>query len=624
MHRAVPPVVVVLLGGLASIGPAAAGLAPHAAHPGDRIAVVDSLRRFDANVLDLYSTNDGVIGFDRASGNSGLQFPRDSGKAVMFAGGLWVAARVAGATRVTVGEYSSEWQPGRIVGGLPEPPGPAALRNWKVRTLQGFRVDSDSIFVAGVPPADVVAHESWSDYRVLAAPTGAPTGSNPIVLPLGSGAGTLPGPGPLLPGDLALWSVFNDANAARHTNNAGETPPLGLEVRQTVFGFDTTPASTAFVRWTLVHRGTSALDSAVVTFWVDPDLGGASDDLVGWDAPRQMGYAYNADNDDNVYTTRPPAFGVRYLSGPDGSRAGSFNKYIGGTDPASAIETDRLMRGFKHDGSPWIDPRTGLGTRFPFPGDPIGQGGWRDSLPSDRRFLVSTPPFHLAPGDSATFLFALVVGQGDERLDSIARLRCQAELFDSTFTGFSRIYPSRLALLDAESSSHDIHFLWSVEGENFRPLLLRRHFGTSVEWPEDDEGVAQIDQFHSPGRIGYSGDPLPPGQRWTYGLFDPCDPFRPLARVVLDGVGGAIEFRVTSPVTNGPLTLFLTLQAGTTARLEAFSVAGRRMLGRDLAAPVDRPGTTVVAESEAWPTGLYFLRLTQAGEVLTRRAVIVR
>ena len=37
--------------------------------------------------------------------------------------------------------------------------------------------------------------------------------------------------------------------------------PLGLEVRQSVFGFPSLPG-VAFVRWTLVHRGSAPLDSA--------------------------------------------------------------------------------------------------------------------------------------------------------------------------------------------------------------------------------------------------------------------------------------------------------------------------------------------------------------------------
>ena len=45
-------------------------------------------------------------------------------------------------------------------------------------------------------------------------------------------------PGPDVLGDQMLWCVYNDADPDNHTNDAGNSTPLGIEIEQTTFGFD--------------------------------------------------------------------------------------------------------------------------------------------------------------------------------------------------------------------------------------------------------------------------------------------------------------------------------------------------------------------------------------------------
>src|SRR5262249_5377048 len=123
---------------------------------------------------------------------------------------------------------------------------------------------------------------------------------------------------PLLFGDQTLWSVANDAVATDHSNSVGNTAPLGLELRQTVFGFarggDLDRA--LFVKFDLHNRGAKTLDDAYVALWTDVDLGGFVDDLVGCDTTLDLGFTYNADDDDEVYGAHPPAIGLAFLQGP--------------------------------------------------------------------------------------------------------------------------------------------------------------------------------------------------------------------------------------------------------------------------------------------------------------------
>ncbi len=611
MRRSIPAALVSLLA-LAAPPPADAARAPDRGAP-FRIAALDSSRRFDANRLDLRTTNLGWLGVDPTFFGGGLEFPRGSGSSVIFASGLWVGGLIAGAPRVTVAEYASEWRPGRILGGLPEPPASPDLRSWKVVPAGAWRGPLDSARVVSPGPGDPIAHEAWSAYVARAAATGAPTRT--VSLPQGTA------PGPDLPGDLALWSVFHDADASAHAHPATGTPPLGLEIRQTVFGFATTPSNVAFVRWTIHHRGTAPIDSAYAAFWADPDVGAGGDDLVGWDPVRQMGYAYNATNSDAVYGDRPPALGVRFLAGPTGNEAGAFSMYLGGSDPDTVTRVYDLLRGRRSDGQPWIDPGTSQPTRFPFPGDPVAGTGWLDANPADRRFLVSSGPFQLAPGDSVELLYAVGVGQDRDRLASIARLRCQADLArEAADAAFAPRFPARLATTEATSAPGGVRIRWHAEGAGLRPLDVLRHAGGPLDpWPDVAETRARLDPDAS-GDLQYDDAPLATGERWTYGLFDACDPLRPLATVTLLGPLPGPAFRVTSPFRPGTLELFLSNAFAGPARLEGFAVGGRRVLQRELVLP---PGTSVLALPGIgrFPPGLYVFRLTQGGTSRTARAV---
>ena len=500
----------------------------------------DSERRFDANDLDLWTTNYGSLAFDVPTANPGLEFPRGSSKFVVFAAGLWVGAQVAGEKRVTLAEYSQEWGPGRILGGAPEDPFGPGLRSWKVVPVGGFSTPPDSEFlVSGT--GDPVAHEAWSQYVAQAGPTGAP----------------VDGVGPNLPGQLALWAVFNDADPNLHFNDAGQTAPLGLEVKQEVFGFRADLPGVAFVRWTLEHRGSSPLDSAYVGFWCDPDLGTFTDDLVGWSGFHALGYAYNGQAVDGVYGSAPPATGVQYLGGPAGIPLAAFSPYGNGEDPNSAVQSYRLLQGLDRSGNEYVDPTSSLPSRFPYSGDPGAGLGWLDPTPRDRRFMVSVGPFRFTPGEAATFTFALLAAQGKDRFDSIERLECVATAARNAYKqDYIRPFPPlgpecdvavpvALSLEEATCSEGVVRLAWYVAGENAGPFDLARRSDGSEAW--SPLGSVSVDGTR---RVRYEDRSVVAGERWIYGLFDPRRPDVPLDQVVVN-VPGAPATALALSVSSG-------------------------------------------------------------------------
>lgn len=358
---------------------------------------IDNDDRMDVNTLDMVVTNHGSLAFDLITSNAGLIYPRGTIKTAVFAAGLWIGAKVGGQIRTAVGEYSQEYTPGPMAAGTFQPDQPA---------FRNFKFDA----------ANPLTGSDLSDYLAQGGPTDS----------LGN---------PQLLGDATIWSVFNDADPAVHTNSAGSTLPLGVEVQQTVFAFHQQGPldNTIFVKWKIINKGANTLDSTFVSVWSDPDLGGATDDLVGCDTTLSLGYCYNATNSDNQYGTTPPAVGYDFFKGPivGGTPLGmtSFNKYINGTDPQSQTETYNYMTGLNKDGSPVhvLDNLALPVTKFQVSGlNPAGANSasnWLDSNPNDRRLMLSSGPFTMAPGDTQEVVTAIIIGQGTSRTSSVVALK---------------------------------------------------------------------------------------------------------------------------------------------------------------------------------------------------------
>jgi hypothetical protein len=374
---------------------------------------IDLTSYFDANSLLMFVGNTGSFAYDKTAllgKNDGLYFPRTTNKTAVYAAGIWVGAKVSGETRVTVAEYSNEYVPGPMLNGT-------------------FQPDNPVFHVYKIKQGDT--RLSNPDYANWPYDQGAPVVKNHL------GNDSIGADGyriPLCWGKQALWSVFNDARSAEHSNHAGSTPPLGVEVQLYAYGSDLSCelGQTVFLRYTLINKGANSLESTYVGLWGDPDLGSAYDDLTGCDSTLSLAYCYNA-GPDPIYGAAPPTVGFGLLQGPmvpspgdSAWRSGegrwlpdfrnlpmtAFNKYINGTDPSSAIESYNYLGGLDRTGATVIDPTTGLPTKFVCSGDPWTGTGWLDNAPADRRFMLSSGPFAMAPGDTQEVVAAVMVGAG--------------------------------------------------------------------------------------------------------------------------------------------------------------------------------------------------------------------
>ncbi len=354
-----------------------AGLSRSAAAP-----EIDHHAFIDANQLLMFVTNEGSFAHDNAGvmgRPDGLYFPKGSDYTWMYAGGLWLGGYVEDNLRVSVAEYTHTYTPGPMNNGTYQQDNP----EFKVYKIYRGLYE-DGFYHDPRPATDPVAQEQWDDYHNWPAEMGAPT---------------YPDGRPRFLGRQTLWSVFNDAEPAKHTNDAGSAVGLGVEVQHTTYAMGATGPLRRCIynRYLLINKGGTAIDDMHLSLWADPDVGYAFDDLIGCDTTMNLGYAYNASAMDSIYGAGPPAVGICLLSGPmvaskgDSARfmgewrreyrnlpMSAFGKYIEEASPANAQQSFYYMYGLDGSGNYIYNPYTYSPTPYMYPGNPVTGDGWLD------------------------------------------------------------------------------------------------------------------------------------------------------------------------------------------------------------------------------------------------------
>ncbi len=275
---------------------------------------------------------------------------------------------------------------------------------------------------------------------------------------------------PALLGDQSIWWIMND-RGNEHRADGSDTPPIGLEVHAMAFAFNTDGdlGNTTFYKYNLYLKGTGPATDMYIGLFSDPDLGNYKDDWVGSDTVRSMGFVWNADNDDegsDGYGV-PPALGYDFLQGPLVPSPGDtayvsgeprpdsrnlkmtgfvyFNNLIDSTDatgdPRNGEGYYNYLSGKWRDGQPITFGGNGRDfsndpAHFIFPGDPgesnaacqywsecNSDGLGTNIRPSDRRFVMSSGPFTMNPGEVQQIVFGIIWARGRDNFDSVQELK---------------------------------------------------------------------------------------------------------------------------------------------------------------------------------------------------------
>jgi hypothetical protein len=401
----------------------------------------------DGNNVRARLYNTGSL-FWKGSGNL-YRVPREGEADAIFASGIWIGGLDAnGALRFAGTAYGPfEYFPGPL-DASGNPPTDCSVYDHIYRVS---RQDIALYDLNGTSTADMIDWP-WQ----LGAPVRDGDG-NPDNYSLAGG--DRPG----LIGEQTAWWVMNDAGGPK---NWSRTRPIGLEVQVTAFVLAGSDAldNTTFYWYRIVHKGSQTLSRTWFGIWSDPDLGNSADDYVGSDTTLGIGFVYNGDAVDegaDGYGV-PPALGYDFLQGPlvpdpsggtwidpDGTehpdstrrRMTNFVFYSSSSSPygnpsGATFDPYRYLQSIWRDGTPMTVGGNGYGgterTTFMFPGDPVTGAFWSEAntdgqgsrnVPSDRRFLMSTGPFDLEPGDVQEIVYAVVWSQSTDHLASVTKLR---------------------------------------------------------------------------------------------------------------------------------------------------------------------------------------------------------
>lgn len=432
------------------------------------------------------------------------------GKAdAIFAGGIWLSGITEGDNklRMAAATYGTwEFWPGPLDANG-NPPADCSIYD---RIYKVSLSDITTLNETGVSTSDI-AEWPWQ----IGAPVKDGDG-NP------NNYDITKGDRPDMIGDQMIWWVMNDVgNAHKRTS----TDPIGVEVQTTAFAFNQAGdlGNMTFYRTKIIYKGKSNLTQTMLSLWSDVDLGDSSDDYLGVDTTLSLGYVYNSDEfdgSDHGYGSAPPAIGYDFFQGPlvDGKRLGVtyFHYFLNGDpvcgDPQpSSTEYRYAQTGRCRDGRRLSATGDGASgnppyTNFAFTGDPVTGRGWSEmnnngaggrSRNGDRRFVMSTGPWTMKPGEVQEIVYGIVWARAKTALGSLAKLRLAdtkaQDLFNNNF-----VAPNPPDAPNVTVSANDgqifLNWSWSANSDNYLDSYKEAKYSYNLEGYIVKQYASEVDQ----------------------------------------------------------------------------------------------------------------------------------
>jgi len=417
------------------------------------------------NVNTVFRT-DGIFNYDKITftdSRAGMIWPvtASARKTVNFTSGLWVGGKINGQIKTAIAAFDSHFQPGNIpvIGQVPGQSvcNDPKFRAYHVQLTNPNFVDGGSETKLAGGRTYTFNYDSWANWPIDMGAPYVEVNGIPGYQPSADGDRPGIGDSEARPDEI-LFMVYMDYTGCTNNNHAfgislpGGTPPMGVEVQQLSFGFNG-PGLTDmyFVKWKVINKSADQWDSTYFSVFDDADVGNSFDDAVGCDTLNNIGYIYNADNDDQDYGAAPPAIGYKYLQSPivntgnpldtahlpSGNLIGylalgltGFNYFINSApdpclnDPDEYVAGYNFMKGLDGCGRTKINPISNQPTLFSYDGDGCTRTGWYDSLVSghDVRFMQNSGPFTMHSNDTQTVVIGCFVGKGGNNIQSLCAL----------------------------------------------------------------------------------------------------------------------------------------------------------------------------------------------------------
>lgn len=486
------------------------------------------------NINTVFRT-DGYFNYDKitfVSGDAGFIWPVAAAQRMttVFASGLWIGAKVnIGSNqkelRLAASMYNTHYSPGNIpvIGQVPPSSvcSDPAFSGYLVSLNDQSLVNGGTITKNAGGRTYTFVYSSWTSW---------PVGQGAPYVEVNGIAGYQPGWNSDRPGtgignsrpSEMMFSVFMDYTNctnnphARELSLPGGTLPLGVEVQQLAYAFDSEGfRDTYFIRYKIINKSGKVWDSTYIGLVNDADLGEANDDATGCDTSRNIAFTYNFDNNDPVYGAAPPAVGYRMLQGPvvftgnnsDTAKlpcntlvgykmklmSGHFGFSNSGTvcygDPDSASVAYEMLRGKDGCSNTLINYTTGQPTTYVYSGDACTKTGWYDSTGNDVRNLMNSGPFTMNSGDTQVVVYSYTIARGSNNNQSVCALLNATD-------NIKNYYYNCFNLIGIEPASNMIPAKYSLEQNYPNPF----NPNTSIKFSVPKSGFVKLVIYDALGR----------------------------------------------------------------------------------------------------------------------------
>ena len=425
------------------------------------------------NAVSTLFTSDGSLNYNGSTGAPAYFVPQDSMQATIFCAALWVGGLDAGRQLHIAGQTyhqggNTDFWPGPMMDSLSYSTHEDTVWNhvWIVykSTIDSFRAGK---FGHVIPPS-IANWPGNGDVALGEMPTLAPymdSDHNGTYDPS-------KGDYPLIRGDVALYTIFNDDRGPVHTQTGGKK--LGIEVHLMVYQFksaDTGVNEATFMHYDFYNRSKNNYDSVYIGNWTDMDVGNGDDNYIGCDSADNFwftycGHAVNANGSgayigEKGYHSLPPAQSVAYICDTMTHFMAYNNDLSVLGNPTTAYQYYDYLENIWRDSTHSIYGGHGHGvgkaSNYMFSGSVAPLTGWSEvsagDPAGDRRGVSSTGPYTLKSMSGKSIDLALVFSQAfpGNNLGSVALAKVYVNDVKSFYN--TQSYSCDRSLLDIPSVS---------------------------------------------------------------------------------------------------------------------------------------------------------------------------
>ncbi|MCK4330312.1 hypothetical protein KAX02_10760, partial [candidate division WOR-3 bacterium] len=374
----------------------------------------------DVNNVECWITNWGDYGQNPAR-TAGCYFPKGSGEPYIYGAGIWIA-----------GFDEKEYDNGddSLAHTFLFPGGPLS------DTLIGMPLVSVGYNTVGSGwdwcPGPVDSQTMWDqwldpqshpEYRLFFSTSAEDMEEWPVRDSAGNAISSVFGVADRW-ADLEVWCEFHDMMDSIHHEQAPfPTYHLGLHVEQTAFVWNTEINKNIIF---LLRVFENVIDDTIRHMYVghasDMDIGDADNDLLGLDVGRSLGWTMTPGQEIGWSSSPPYYVGIKFLQCPKAD----FDVVLQGYDGMGTLLIDTVI----HEGerlpltsynkcTRQVDADDERKRYMMLAGYDIVTGNYSpfgsvpDLAPQDKRMVMGSGPFELAPGEVDTFLTAVMFSNGD-------------------------------------------------------------------------------------------------------------------------------------------------------------------------------------------------------------------